>query len=98
MPLLSGGALSDWRRDLLLEFWPNRDDPDDKDGSIPTWHAVRNETSLYASYETGEGELYDLPRDPAELESQYAAASAATLAPFEQRLGALTVCRGSSCR
>lgn len=98
VPLLTGGAATDWRRDLLLEFWPNSEDPDDDDGGIPTWQAVRNETSLYASYETGEGELYDLQRDPAQLESQYAAASAATLAPLEQRLSALKACRGTSCR
>jgi len=96
--LLGGGGASDWRRDLLLEFWQNSDDPDDDDGGIPTWQALRNETTLYVDYETSEGELYDLQRDPAELDSQYLAASSATLQPLEQRLAALRACRGASCR
>ena len=96
--LLSGSGASDWRRDLLLEFWQNSDDPDDDDGGIPTWQALRNEATLYVDYETSEGELYDLQGDPAELDSQYLAASSATLQPLEQRLAALKACRGSSCR
>ena len=97
-PLLSGSGASDWRRDFLVEYWQNAEEGDDSAVGIPTWQALRNETTLYADYETGEGELYDLPRDPFELMSQYAAASSATLAPLEQRLAALKACRGASCR
>ncbi len=97
-PLLQGGGASDWRRDFLVEFWQNTEEGDDSDRGIPTWQALRNETTLYADYETGEGELYDLQKDPYELASQYAAASSATLAPLEQRLVALKGCRGASCR
>ena len=96
--LLQGGAAGDWRRDFLVEFWQNAEEGDESDTGIPTWQALRNETTLYADYETGDGELYDLTKDPYELESQYGAASSATLAPLEQRLAALKACRGASCR
>jgi arylsulfatase A-like enzyme len=98
VPLLSGSGVSDWRRDFLVEFWQNSEDPEQDDGGIPTWQALRNETTLFVDYETSEGELYDLQRDPAQLESQYLAASSATLQPLEQRLAALRACRGASCR
>ena len=97
-PLLQGGAAGDWRHDFLLEFWQNTEEGDDSGGGIPTWQALRNETTLYADYETGEGELYDLRTDPYELESQYRAASSAILVPLQARLIALKACRGTACR
>ena len=98
VPFLQGSSVSDWRRDFLLEFWQNSEDPDAEDGGIPTWQALRNETTTYVDYETGEGELYDLVRDPAQIDSMYASAPAATLSPLVQRLAALKGCRGASCR
>ena len=96
--LLQGGAAGDWRHDFLLEFWQNTEEGDDSSIGIPTWQALRNETTLYADYETGDGELYDLRKDPFELESQYNTTSPAALAPFAQRLAVLKACRGAACR
>ncbi|HVQ28581.1 MAG TPA: sulfatase, partial [Vicinamibacteria bacterium] len=96
--LMQGGAAGEWRHDFLAEFWQNAEDGDESDVGIPTWQALRNETTLYADYETGEGELYDLRADRYELQSQYSVTSSATLAPLEQRLAALKACRGASCR
>jgi arylsulfatase A-like enzyme len=96
--LMQGGAAGDWRHDFLAEFWQNAEEGEETSAGIPTWQALRNETTLYADYETGEGELYDLRADRYELQSQYSVTSAATLAPLEQRLAALKACRGASCR
>jgi arylsulfatase A-like enzyme len=98
VPLLRGDGAGDWRRDLLLEFWANRD-PDDPEGDgIPTWQALRSASQTYVDYDGGDGELYDLVRDPFQLENQYASTPAATLQPLEARLAALKACRGASCR
>jgi arylsulfatase A-like enzyme len=96
--LMQGGAAGEWRHDFLAEFWQNAEEGEETSAGIPTWQALRNETMMYAVYETGEGELYDLRADRYELQSQYSVTSSATLAPLEQRLAALKACRGASCR
>jgi N-acetylglucosamine-6-sulfatase len=59
VPLLTGTAES-WRRALLIEHLRGTN-------PIPTYCAVRTERYLFASYDTGERELYDLRADPFEL-------------------------------
>jgi N-acetylglucosamine-6-sulfatase len=59
VPLLSGTA-EPWRRGLLIEHLRGAN-------PIPTYCAVRTERYLFASYDTGERELYDLDADPFEL-------------------------------
>jgi N-acetylglucosamine-6-sulfatase len=68
---LFGSPDTAWRSDFLLEHMP--DGP-----GVPTYCGVRNERYKYVRYTTGEQELYDLARDPAELvnrirRSRYAA-------------------------
>jgi N-acetylglucosamine-6-sulfatase len=58
LPLLDGSATS-WRNDVLVEF---ADGP----AKVPGFCAVRNQRYLYATYSTGEEELYDLGIDPYE--------------------------------
>ena len=59
VPLLKGTAET-WRHALLIEHLRGRN-------PIPTYCAVRTERYLFASYDTGERELYDLNADPFEL-------------------------------
>ena len=59
IPLLTGSAES-WRHALLIEHLRGAN-------PIPTYCAVRTEQYLFASYDTGERELYDLRVDPFEL-------------------------------
>lgn len=59
VPLLTGTAET-WRQALLIEHLRGAN-------PIPTYCAVRTERYLFASYDTGERELYDLDADPFEL-------------------------------
>jgi N-acetylglucosamine-6-sulfatase len=56
---------SRWRTDFLVEHL--RSGP--TNAGIPSYCAVRDERSILVSYETGEDELYDLARDPHQLEN-----------------------------
>jgi hypothetical protein len=54
---------------------------------------------MYAEYATGERELYDLNRDPFELESRHEdPAYAGVRNKLAGRLDALRTCAGASCR
>jgi N-acetylglucosamine-6-sulfatase len=49
-------------------------------------------------WKTGERELYDLQRDPYELENVSDEADPLTIARLKTRVELLSDCRGSSCR
>jgi N-acetylglucosamine-6-sulfatase len=57
-----------WRDDFLVEHLPLATD-DPKVGGAPGYCAVRNTQFLYVAYSNREEELYDLHRDPFELEN-----------------------------
>jgi N-acetylglucosamine-6-sulfatase len=59
LPLLAGRR-EKWRQALLIEHMRGTN-------PIPTYCAVRTSRYLFASYETGERELYDLEADPFQL-------------------------------
>jgi N-acetylglucosamine-6-sulfatase len=72
-------------RDILLE--------------TPTYAAVRSPNWLYAEHTTGEKELYNLARDPYELNSQQNNPSLdAMKTNLANRLARLRECKGSACR
>jgi arylsulfatase A-like enzyme len=72
-------------RDILLE--------------TPTYAAVRSPNWLYAEYTTGEKELYQLARDPYELNSQHNNPTLdAMKTNLANRLARLRQCKGSVCR
>jgi arylsulfatase A-like enzyme len=61
--------------------------------------AIRTERYLYAEYNTGERELYDLQNDPFELQSlQDDPAYASVESALADRLHDLETCAGASCR
>jgi arylsulfatase A-like enzyme len=65
----------------------------------PGLAAIRTERYVYAEYDTGERELYDLQNDPFELESRHRSpAYAAIRAHLANRLHELQSCAGASCR
>ncbi|MFN2543149.1 MAG: sulfatase [Actinomycetota bacterium] len=65
LPLLGSDQPSPaWRTDFLVEHLRDEDAP------VPTYCAVRNEQYLYVVYETGEEELYDIQKDPYELNNR----------------------------
>jgi N-acetylglucosamine-6-sulfatase len=76
-------------RDLLIDNTPGPGHFD----------AIRSRNFLYAEYANGERELYDLRRDPDELQSQYAnPAFNALKSLLAARLHKLVTCAGGSCR
>jgi hypothetical protein len=84
MPLLAGGRPA-WRHDFLVEHLVGRPQPD-----VPTYCAVRSERYKYVLYQTREEELYDLQRDPYELDNRASnPALSALKARLRSRLAAL---------
>ncbi len=75
LPLLLADD-AEWRRDFLIEHLRT-----DRDGApeIPTYCAIRSVRWKYVRYETGERELYDLRRDPYELDNVALAPRATSL-------------------
>ena len=84
---------SSWRRDFLVEYWPF--DPGE---GVPGFVGLRSAERLYVEYATGERELYDLRKDPFQLENAYAKAEAVLRRRLAERLARLKDCRGSACR
>ncbi len=75
-------------------------DPQDQAGvtrTIPAYRAVRTERYTYVEYDTGERELYDLDRDPDELESIHGTAEPALVARLAKILADLRRCSGRAC-
>lgn len=62
LPLVES-APTTWRKDFLVEHMAKRED------RVPTYCGVRTTRYTYVYYETGEEELYDLLRDPYELDN-----------------------------
>ncbi len=81
--LLADQELAD--RDVLLE--------------TNLYAAVRTERWLWAEYENGDRELYDLQADPRQLESMHEEPETAAIrAELAARLDELRDCEGSECR
>ena len=81
----------EWGRELLFEGPTGFD--------AVAYSALRNQRYLYVEYDTGERELYDMQKDPQQLESRHDdRAYAGVQARLAQRLAALQVCAGASCR
>jgi N-acetylglucosamine-6-sulfatase len=88
------------KRDVLLEaLEPLFDRPGFPHEESQPYYGIRTNTHKYVRWRTGEEELYDLRRDPHELQSLAADPSAAAL---KRRLAArarrLSTCRGANCR
>ena len=76
-------------RDLLIERGPGED----------PYAAIRTARYLYVEYQSGAKELYDLDRDPYELESRHAdPAYGDVRRDLAERLAHLRSCRGAACR
>ena len=65
---------------------------------MPEFHALRTPQYSYVEYVTGERELYDLAKDPYQLNNLATKASASVVAGLSSRLKQLMACAGASCR
>jgi hypothetical protein len=64
-----------------------------------SYEAVHTQRYVWVEYETGEFELYDLERDPYQLQSRHSdPAYADVRSRLAARLAALRTCAGASCR
>jgi len=95
-PLLSPSAPTDIsiprRQAALLEgtrapFYPR-----------PAYSAVRSKGHLYVEYQNGERELYDVSKDPLELNNTIRSTDPALKASLAAKLRALKGCVGAECR
>jgi arylsulfatase A-like enzyme len=66
--------------------------------NIPEYQGLRVAGYTYVEYATGEKELYDLTKDPDELDNLAASADPALVAVLHGRLDELRACRADSCR
>jgi N-acetylglucosamine-6-sulfatase len=76
-------------RDLLIDNTPG----------VTHFDAIRSRNFLYAEYQNGDRELYDLQKDPYELQSQHANPAYDEIKnALAARLHNLVRCAGSTCR
>jgi N-acetylglucosamine-6-sulfatase len=88
-PLLRDRGLA-WGRELLVEGPPGY--------QAVAYAALRNDRFVYAEHENGERELYDLRRDPHQLENAIGVGRyAAVEARLAERLAVLSACDGPAC-
>ncbi|MDP8910874.1 MAG: sulfatase [Actinomycetota bacterium] len=87
-PVMRDGG-REWGRDLLLESGPANDH----------FTAIRTRNWKYVEYVTGDRELYNLGKDPHELQSLHADPKHARVrAQLAARLAKLRGCKGATCR
>ena len=88
-PLLRAGppGLDQWRSDFLVEHF-----------GAGVSSALRTADVLYAELESGERELYDMRKDPYQVDSQHRRVDPSVLEPLSRRIAALAQCRGAGCR
>jgi arylsulfatase A-like enzyme len=83
----------DWRWQIVLagveasRYWGR-----------PAFEALRTRDHLYVEYETGGRELYNLRRDPYQLNNKYPNADPRLLQSLEKHLDTLRDCHGSFCK
>jgi N-acetylglucosamine-6-sulfatase len=93
MPLLTGDPLpNDWRKSSAAAAQSS------EEWGRPWMKALRTKTYLYVEYKTGEHELYDLRKDPHELDNVYATATSELERRLEAQLDALRECSAVECR
>jgi hypothetical protein len=62
------------------------------------FNAIRTRDHTYVEYATGERELYDLQRDPFQLDNIAASADPALVRRLSAWLRSLATCAGAECR
>jgi N-acetylglucosamine-6-sulfatase len=88
-----------WRGSLVVESGRQSNASGQGTSRSEGFEAIRTRRYLYVQYDSGEQELYDLPRDPYELQSRHADPAYAHLrAGLAARLTALRYCAGAACR
>jgi arylsulfatase A-like enzyme len=93
VPLLTATPPSSWRTAFLEEgTWQPNVPP------VPINKGVRTTRHSFVEYDTGEHELYDLIKDPYQLQSITQADNPQLYSQLQTRLDALRACSGATCR
>ena len=93
VPLVTGDPLPrDWRKTSS-----DRADSSEEWGR-PWLKALRTEQYLFVEYKTGERELYDIKKDPYQLENIYESAPPDLLGRLNAQLDSLRQCEAENCR
>jgi arylsulfatase A-like enzyme len=95
-----GNDPASWRTAFEIRNWDNKKDEASYRAvaSVPPYRAVRTQRYLYVEYEAGERELYDLRKDPYELNNLYDSARPDLISELDARLDALGDCARKGCR
>lgn len=96
-------SLERWRQLALIEHYADvrRSDRPGRRGRatvIPEYHAIRLSGFTYVEYATGERELYDLRRDPHQLQNVLQQTHQELVGQLSARLAGLERCAGAACR
>ena len=86
-PLLSSTPPGSWREALLIEHFVGSD-----------WVGLRTPRYTYVEHEGGDRELYDMHKDPYQIDNIYDKAGATFLKALRSRLDDLKDCAGARCR
>lgn len=65
---------------------------------VPTYRGLHTRDTTYFEYGLGDRELYDLEKDPHQLNNRYEDADSARLRQLERWLEELRRCKGPACR
>lgn len=88
-----------WRQMVLIEHYtPARAGRTTRAAAIPEYHALRVKDFSYVEYATGERELYDLRRDPYQLQNIHQNTDQRLVSKLSARLAAIKRCAGATCR
>ncbi|MEH2178285.1 sulfatase-like hydrolase/transferase [Nostoc sp.] len=112
LPLLKGTTpeLPKWRHAFLVEHKLNDNALGDDEQlqlqperkhqipKIPTYQAIRTQDYTYVEYETGAKELYNIKKDPYQLNNLVSTADPTLLKRHVDRLNKLRTCQADSCR
>jgi arylsulfatase A-like enzyme len=103
LPLLTARPAPWSRAAFMIERRGGRDaqeEPGDTDGlfGANSFNALRTRDHTYVEYATGERELYDLQRDPFQLDNIAASADPALVRRLSAWLKSLATCAGAECR
>lgn len=88
-----------WRQMVLVEHYnQTRSSRRARAAAIPEYHALRVKGFSYVEYTTGEQELYDLRRDPYQLQNIYQTGDKNLVSALSARLAAVKRCVGAACK
>ena len=100
-PLLTANPPSKWRSRFLVESYRS-EFPKGRLSRVPTYQGVRTTRFLYTEHKNGarvtDRELYNLRRDPYQLNSIHRTKNRRLVLTLDRQLNRLSRCRGEECR